>query len=476
MTASLINPNSLMDMIMQQLGYQQPGAGAPGSPPQMRGTFDAGGAQPGSIALNPVSMPAQALPGLQTPQLDPQSQFTRASDAPPFAVPQMGDARTPATMAPMGVPYSEPASAPQREASMTQDAGQMPAARTATPTKAQEPSLMSNVGTFLSSMRTGGLLTDIGAGMKAVEGRNATREFLAQKGLNNETIAAMEANPMIFQPVIADLFSSKTQVINNRLVNSRTGQIIADFSDYAMKGPDTKDFTLKDGSKVTAVWNAKTGRHELPNGQPVPSGASDTSGVPPGVDPKKYRETMATKMAERTASAATSLPSTLNMIDDQIRLIDDVGSEANKGTLSRAIGPVNSRMPTVRGDTADLEAKIKQLGGGAFLQAIPQIKGTGPMSNVEGERAMVAINRLQQLSQSDAGYAQALQEAKASLVRLRDVAQREARGDFSPRPTSQLPEGVTADQAKAEARAAIAAGKDRTAVLQRLQSFGLSLD
>lgn len=456
---------TLIDMIMQRLGMGAPDGSVPGGPPPMRGTFDANSAQPGSMALNPLQMPTQAPPGLQAPQLDPQSQFTRPSDAAPLAVPPLGEARTPAAVPPMGIPYEAPA--PQREAVMTQDADRSGPAPAPAARKAPESGFLSNAAQFVSGMRTGGLITDLAGGYKAVENRNATREFLTQKGLAPETISAMEADPRIFQPVMADLFSSKTQVINNKLVESRTGRVIADFSDAATKGPDVKDVYNPDGSRGTVRWDAR--KQDF---VPISTGGADVTGS--GMDQKKFREVLAQKTAERVATAQTSLPSTLNMIDDQIRLIDKVAGDKN---LTKAIGPYNSRLPTwANPDAADVQAVIAQLGGGAFLQAIPQIKGTGPMSNAEGERAMIAINRLQKLDQSDPGYKEALREAKDSLVRLRDVAQREAKGDFTPRPASQLPEGMTADQVKAEAKAAIARGKDPGAVRSELSKFGLSLD
>lgn len=480
MTPTGANPAAmnLLDALMQRLGYPQADDASPSAPPRavppmlqfsadrsqynpgalpLRGTVGDAPQQPGSMALNPLQMPTQAPQDLQ----------------PPAPAPALGEARTPAALPPMGIPYAAPEPQPQREASMTQDAGTIPAAAERTPQKPPESSFLSNAAQFISGMRTGGAITDLAGGYKAVEGRNATRDFLAQKGLPAETIAAMEADPRIYAPVMADLFSNKTQVINNKLVNSLNGRVIADFSDAAVKGPDVKEFTLPDGSKVTGVWNAKTGRHELPNGQPIPVG-TQSGDIPAGVNPQTYRQEMGRKTADAVSTARVTLPETMRMLDDQIKLIDQVSGDTN---LTKAIGPYNSRLPTwANPQAADVGAKLKQLSGGAFLQAFQALKGSGAISNAEGAKAEMAINRLGAMDQSDDGYKAALADAKSAMVEIRDIVQRRASGDFAPRAAERLPDGMSADAIKAEARQAIANGKDPVGVRAKLQRFGITLD
>lgn len=279
----------------------------------------------------------------------------------------------------------------------------------------------------------GGQLDENIARRKREEGENQTAKFLVSRGVSPDDAKAAIRNPAVLQQLLGQMFSSKRQVVNNRLVDTSTGRIVADYSDTATKGPEVKSFKLVDGTEISAVWNPKTGRHEMPNGQPVPAALQETSGIPPGVDPKKYREEMAKKQADAVVAAKTGLPELVRQGEDAIRLIDEVSASP---ALSRVVGPIQSYLPTSSDAGADVEGKIKQLQGHAFLQAYASLRGTGAISNAEGAKAESAINRLGNLKQSDAGYAKALQEAKAAIKDVMEIAKRKASANFDPLPAS----------------------------------------
>jgi hypothetical protein len=58
---------------------------------------------------------------------------------------------------------------------------------------------------------------------------------------------------------------------------------------------------------------------------------------------------------------------------------------------------------------ADFMALLEQLKGGAFLQAFQSLKGGGPITDVEGEKATQAIVRAQ-ASQSEEGFRKSMNE------------------------------------------------------------------
>jgi len=69
----------------------------------------------------------------------------------------------------------------------------------------------------------------------------------------------------------------------------------------------------------------------------------------------------------------------------------------------------------VRGtDRAGAESMINQLKGSAFLSAIQQMKGMGALSNAEGEKAAMAIARLD-ANQSEEDFKKALSDYRAII-------------------------------------------------------------
>ncbi|MEM7237411.1 MAG: hypothetical protein AAF501_06260 [Pseudomonadota bacterium] len=70
------------------------------------------------------------------------------------------------------------------------------------------------------------------------------------------------------------------------------------------------------------------------------------------------------------------------------------------------------------GDAADANTFLKQLEGKAFLAAVERMRGTGPLSDNEGKRALGAITRLQDRNQSPEAAFQTLVELRKSMVKL----------------------------------------------------------
>lgn len=65
-----------------------------------------------------------------------------------------------------------------------------------------------------------------------------------------------------------------------------------------------------------------------------------------------------------------------------------------RSVVESASGPISSRMPTLSQDTADFESLIENLDAQAFLSQIPQMKGTGALSENEGKKLAAALQSL----------------------------------------------------------------------------------
>ena len=87
-------------------------------------------------------------------------------------------------------------------------------------------------------------------------------------------------------------------------------------------------------------------------------------------------------------------------------------------TLRAATGPLDSRLPTIQQDVADLEALAETLGSQAFLSQIPSMKGLGALSNAEGEKLQSSLTNLS-MKQSADQLAANVREAQRLILKAR---------------------------------------------------------
>ena len=89
-----------------------------------------------------------------------------------------------------------------------------------------------------------------------------------------------------------------------------------------------------------------------------------------------------------------------------------------KGVISSATGPISTRLPTLSQSTADFEALIENLDAQAFLSQIPQMKGTGALSENEGKKLAAALQNFT-LKQSPERLVQNVKEAQRLMLKAR---------------------------------------------------------
>jgi len=170
-------------------------------------------------------------------------------------------------------------------------------------------------------------------------------------------------------------------------------------------------------------------------------------------------------VAKDVATAKTSVGGYGQDVANNIQLIDNL--LASKG-FEGAVGPVSSRLPTFTEDTANAEAMLEQVKGGAFLDSIQEMRGLGALSNAEGEAATRAATRMK-AANSEQGFREAAEDYKA--IMRAGLARMQAKAGVPVNmPAANIPNRA---DPLAAARDAIAKGAPRDAVIQRLQQNGI---
>lgn len=121
---------------------------------------------------------------------------------------------------------------------------------------------------------------------------------------------------------------------------------------------------------------------------------------------------------DRVATVETgrsAIDNFLNTADKALAFMRDPKREA---VVRAAHGPVDSRLPTVQQDVADYEALIETLGAQAFISQIPSMKGTGALSEREGDKLQSSLQSLS-LKQSPAAARASLEEIQRLMLKAR---------------------------------------------------------
>ena len=113
---------------------------------------------------------------------------------------------------------------------------------------------------------------------------------------------------------------------------------------------------------------------------------------------------------ENAANSAATIDADLAQADEAMALIDSV---VNDPALASITGMIQGNLPPLTQGGVDLNVKIAQLQGKAFLEAFESLKGGGAISEREGTAATAAMARLDR--------AQSTEEYQAALLELKDI-------------------------------------------------------
>lgn len=124
---------------------------------------------------------------------------------------------------------------------------------------------------------------------------------------------------------------------------------------------------------------------------------------------------------EASAEAQVAIPEATTTLDTAIRHVNELLSHP-AFSKSVGIGMPEIIAENLRGtDMADFVSRRKQLKGGAFLAAYKILKGGGPITDIEGNKATEALNRMtaatseKAFSEAAADYIQALNDGLNNL-------------------------------------------------------------
>jgi hypothetical protein len=160
---------------------------------------------------------------------------------------------------------------------------------------------------------------------------------------------------------------------------------------------------------------------------------------------------MGTAMGKDAALRITMLPKVLDTAEMALNEVDAlIGKRDAQGNLLKGQKP-HPGFETAVGATllpgarfvpgtsaSDFQARFDQIKGGAFLQAFETLKGGGQITNVEGEKATAALNRMN-LAQSEAEFITAAREFQ-DIVRKGVERAKKLAGSSAAPAASEIPD------------------------------------
>lgn len=146
---------------------------------------------------------------------------------------------------------------------------------------------------------------------------------------------------------------------------------------------------------------------------------------------------------EATGKAEVALPDTLRTTDALIENIDGI---INHEAKSYALGKGQYIPDVLAAGTklADFRARVAQLGGQAMSQNMALLRGSGlgAVSDFEQKNMINGFVRASQ-AQTQEGFDAAMNDARKSAIKIRDIARGRAKGDFSGGETKPTSTGAT---------------------------------
>lgn len=129
------------------------------------------------------------------------------------------------------------------------------------------------------------------------------------------------------------------------------------------------------------------------------------------------------KVRTRTAELESARGSMDNFLNTADRFISaSVGKDGKpSATLRAAAGPVDSRLPTLQGDVADLESLAESMSSQAFLSQVPAMRGMGSLTEREGAKLESSLANLS-LKQSPEQLLINVKEAQRLILKARKNA------------------------------------------------------
>jgi len=257
---------------------------------------EAAGADPSALAFAPVqTTPPAALQAIQDNAARPMVQqpvpgdaeaLAQAEPAADVSVVPLPQARPAAPVAPqnrmarvaqlMGGPVAVPDADPMHS-NLQQSAGDFARASAAQRAGIPQPVPQQPTGILTGRSVAPGIIPQPQPGI-IPQGNPQQSRIAALAAVANNQFATPQVRALAVQQIQALTEPMKPVEVNGRLVDPRTGRVIADFSDGG-KAPTVTDFyDPKTGQPYKAQWNPKTQTWEQVGGVKAPNGTSLTVG------------------------------------------------------------------------------------------------------------------------------------------------------------------------------------------------------
>lgn len=147
-------------------------------------------------------------------------------------------------------------------------------------------------------------------------------------------------------------------------------------------------------------------------------------------------------VGEEIGKVKAALPSarqTAKFVSEQIdALIKDPA-------LPQALGPLESKLPTMFATTANVESRMNLIEGQAFLQAREMLRGGGQITDFEGRKAEEAMARLKNRNLDPKDYIEALGEFKTAVQDGLAKLEAMGAGNLDYNPNAATPSGNVDD-------------------------------
>jgi hypothetical protein len=237
--------------------------------------------------------------------------------------------------------------------------------------------------------------------------RQQLADALIKAGTREEAAAIMAQDPSMINEAMRMKYPTTA-------IGGATGQIA---DRLIAEGVDPLEAILiaKSGIGVGRTYDANTRTVAPMAGAPEAGGAikygEEAGKLGAQLELKPQIQT-AEAIAKDKATAMTTVGGYATDVANNIQLIDNL--LASPGFES-AVGPIQSRLPNIRGTTADADAMIEQIKGVAFLDSIQEMRGLGALSNAEGDAATRAATRMKNAS-SEQGFREAAEDYKAIMT------------------------------------------------------------
>ncbi|WP_386681813.1 hypothetical protein [Loktanella sp. R86503] len=216
--------------------------------------------------------------------------------------------------------------------------------------------------------------------------------------------------------VIAGKYMSIADVLkraDDRNAPQTTGYIATGDTAAALGLPSDGAYNIESGPggmKATAIGGGGvTVENNL-------GGGAEIGTIPPGyeafIDPATGMRAMR-QIPGGPVDTSVADSQTVAGLQDSLALIDSVIADPK---LSSITGMVQGNLPPLTQSGTDLNVKLTQIKGQAFLSAFDQLKGAGAITETEGAAATAAMARLDRAQSTDA-YKQALGELRTIMAR-----------------------------------------------------------